>query len=909
MYIESIEVADFGTLDELEVEFDDGLNVLSGPTEAGKSTLMRAAWLGLMWPCRSQSEEIRSIIPNRGGTPTVQVVLVDDGTTYAMKKTFNQSAGSAHLRVRQPDGSVRDHRDDDAEEKLREAIGVGELSGRPKSPAHYGFWPAVWTRQDERHLDPGKHLTEKGSRESLSGILAQIGGDVLAGSGAEVVEQAEEEYGRFYTSSGNLTTRSGAPLHEAEKRRDELQEQFGQLRETRQNYEDDLDEFARLEREIQELQEDIPDLRAAAEDAAREYERVESLQGDLEQETTRLESKNTKVEQLEDRVQQRADLRENIETFEAEIEEWTGRIDEKQSVLDAHAKTREDLEAKKAEAEEERDRQKQRERLLQAHLEVLRAEDQLEGIADRSDRYDDLTAEQEELRARREGLTVTDDDVEHLRDLKERRDEASMRLEAAAARVSVEGTSDRDIRIGDAPVALPEESGREHLVDSRTTVHVGSDLRIHVEPGGKNLGEIRSEAEQAEDAYQDALADLGVDSVDAARSRVQEKERIDDRLETIASEIDRLLPEGSGDLDDARTRAEARLEAARSERAKRPAGQDVASLPEEEDAAREQVSQAREDLEAAQEALSEAREELQSHEDTAQELREAVQRLRTQKEGKEESLENVQNDLDRHVREHGADEELQEALDEARSDRDEKQEEVKRLRAELEDLDVDSIESRKQRTEKALESAEADKDQLQETLNKVEGRLEREELHGLHERLQKARQKLEDAQADVDRLQKQADAAKLLYETLTEKRAEARKRYLAPLREEVEGLLGRFFDAEESTVAFDEDLALEKLSRSTDGSFDFDQLSAGARQQLSLLIRLAMARLVARERPHPVFFDDVLSDTDPDRFEVIGDILHSVSQDMQIILTTCHRSRHRRLGAHNLRMEALKKGG
>jgi hypothetical protein len=30
---------------------------------------------------------------------------------------------------------------------------------------------------------------------------------------------------------------------------------------------------------------------------------------------------------------------------------------------------------------------------------------------------------------------------------------------------------------------------------------------------------------------------------------------------------------------------------------------------------------------------------------------------------------------------------------------------------------------------------------------------------------------------------------------------------------------------------------------------------------------------------------------------------------MQIILTTCHRSRHRRLGAHNLRMEALKKGG
>jgi uncharacterized protein YhaN len=67
-----------------------------------------------------------------------------------------------------------------------------------------------------------------------------------------------------------------------------------------------------------------------------------------------------------------------------------------------------------------------------------------------------------------------------------------------------------------------------------------------------------------------------------------------------------------------------------------------------------------------------------------------------------------------------------------------------------------------------------------------------------------------------------------------------------------------------------------------------------------------MARIVARERPHPVFLDDALSDTDPDRFDIIGDILHSVSQEMQIIMTTCHRRRHRKLGANSLRMEALK---
>jgi len=94
--------------------------------------------------------------------------------------------------------------------------------------------------------------------------------------------------------------------------------------------------------------------------------------------------------------------------------------------------------------------------------------------------------------------------------------------------------------------------------------------------------------------------------------------------------------------------------------------------------------------------------------------------------------------------------------------------------------------------------------------------------------------------------------------------------------------------------------------QSTDGSFEFGQLSTGAKQQISVLIRLAMARLIAEERPHPVFLDDALSDTDPDRFESIANILRSVAREMQIIMTTCHHGRHRRLGVTTKRMENLK---
>jgi DNA repair exonuclease SbcCD ATPase subunit len=259
-----------------------------------------------------------------------------------------------------------------------------------------------------------------------------------------------------------------------------------------------------------------------------------------------------------------------------------------------------------------------------------------------------------------------------------------------------------------------------------------------------------------------------------------------------------------------------------------------------------------------------------------------------------------------HEEEHGPEEELQSDLDKANSTAQERERRVEDLEAELKDLSPEDVEAKKERAEDALDNTREERRALKSDLDKVQGRLESDDLRGLHGRLEEARQDLEEAQAEVDRLQQQAEAAKLLYETLTEKRKEARRQYLAPLREEVEELLSRFFGADRATVQFGETFGVERFSRSGDGSFEFDQLSAGAKQQLSVLTRLAMARLICQERPHPVFLDDALSDTDPDRFGAIANILRSIAREMQIIMTTCHHERHRRLGVTTKRMESLK---
>lgn len=907
MHIVSVRVSEFGTIDDLEVDLSEGLNVISGPNETGKSTLMKAVWFALTRRCTSQAQEIRAIVPNRGGTPEVEVHLQANGTTYELEKVFDGQSGQVSLRVDHSEGGIDDYTGEEADEVIREALGFGEASGRTGVPEHFGFWPAVWVGQEESEVDPGKHLTGEGNPESISSVLAQIGGDVLAGSGADIVEKAREKYRAFYTESGNPTTRSGAPLHEAKKWRDDAEERFGELKQTRERYEEDLDEHERLQQEIARIEEQLPELRKEAEEAEEKFQRVQRLRDELKTEEAELKSAESNVEQLENRKERRTALREEIEKLENEKQEKEEEIGQRKEALDEHREGRDELVEAKGQAEQEREELKRKERRLRAHLDVLRAQERLESIEDRIDELGDLVDERDDLTAKVAGIAVEEDDVEQLESLKEDRDEAQMRLETAAAQLRFTADGDVEVRVGEEDLSLSEGEEEDRRIDEPTTIDIDSRLQIRIEPGGEDLASIREEAQEAQEAYDDALSDLGVDSLAEARSQHQRKDRLGAQLESVEGQIEDLMPEGEGDLDEAKVQAEGAVDAAKEKREKHTEADRDDSLPADEEDVHARLDEVEEALEEATEDVEGRREAVQEHDAETQELQKKLQKAETQAEGIWESLRSAREDLQQHEGEHGPDEEIQEALAEATEEMEAKNETVEELQSELEELNPEELEAQKERTNDALETTKEEKETLKEALNKIRGRLENEDLRGLHERLEEARQELEEAQADVDRLQRQAEAAKLLYETLTESRAKARKKYLAPLREEVEELLDRFFDAEESSVEFGEEFDLQQLSRSSDGSFAFDQLSTGAKQQLSVLIRLAMARLIARERPHPVFLDDALSDTDPGRFEAIANILRSVAREMQIVLTTCHHDRHRRLGVETMRIDSLKR--
>lgn len=89
-----------------------------------------------------------------------------------------------------------------------------------------------------------------------------------------------------------------------------------------------------------------------------------------------------------------------------------------------------------------------------------------------------------------------------------------------------------------------------------------------------------------------------------------------------------------------------------------------------------------------------------------------------------------------------------------------------------------------------------------------------------------------------------------------------------------------------SEVWLGEDLDLAGL-RGSDVEEPFGDLSGGAREQLSLLVRIGLAEVLGTEQSWPLVLDDALVNTDPERIRRVQRLLCQASRRMQILLLTC----------------------
>lgn len=241
-------------------------------------------------------------------------------------------------------------------------------------------------------------------------------------------------------------------------------------------------------------------------------------------------------------------------------------------------------------------------------------------------------------------------------------------------------------------------------------------------------------------------------------------------------------------------------------------------------------------------------------------------------------------------REEADDDTLRVQAADARTAADEAGRRLSEAQAQVDDLSGDSLVERVDALERELAGLDRSEAELRDRLTTLAERARLLSDRGLHTRLQEAEAELDEAVARESRERRKAQVADLLFKTLDQHRAQAESAYQDPLRLRIEEL-GRKLLGPSFAVEMGPDLTVAR--RRLDGKLlDVAELSAGAREQIALLGRVACASLAARDGAGaPLVLDDTLGFTDPERRETLARLLAEATAGCQVIILTCDPQR------------------
>ena len=245
------------------------------------------------------------------------------------------------------------------------------------------------------------------------------------------------------------------------------------------------------------------------------------------------------------------------------------------------------------------------------------------------------------------------------------------------------------------------------------------------------------------------------------------------------------------------------------------------------------------------------------------------------------------------------DDALADALDASAAAAREAEAESRHAAEALAACEPESVEAELDRAGRARSEASRQLAAVREEQRELRGLIAGQGDEGLHEEREARNARALEADREATSLERRAAAAKCLFDTLSEEREAARAGYADPLRRHIEALGGMLF-GDDFGVTLDDELQVVRRQHAGIDLAERD-LSTGAREQLAILQRLALALTVAEPEGMPVLLDDALGHADPTRRASMARLLEDVGERCQIILLSCDPERYREVrNAHTV---------
>ena len=849
MKLLSLRVKNFRGITKQEVTFDDGVTIVSGHNEIGKSSLIDAFDYLLKFKDNSNSQIIRSCQPvGRDVGPEVEATFRIGPEVVTYRKRWISARETVLSFVEGP------------------RRGTTLKAGQAHEAAE-----ELWSNLDT-HLWEASRLMQGSalSRSPLSASTAlqraldeQAGGTSEDGTSGPLMERVTAEANRYYTPTRN----DGKILVDAGKRVTAAEEKLANAQAEKDKLTALIDELASLEADAADRKANLEDQEATLAELAEQAEKAQALQSAREDAQKLVESIERDVADASEKVARREHLAEAVTTAEEALTELSGTEKTQSEALaplvasltdtqDKIAGLKSDLAAVKKALESAREF----ERRSTARLELDRVTTLL------SD-YDTLSTDIAEL----EGALVpaSSESLERVVDLERDIALAEAAASAGAARIRITSLGAPTIVLDGEETALGDD-GLDRAVLEELTVEIPGTVSMTVVPdqdadsNSRELERMRAELSQA-------LAAEGATSVADLKTAVTAYEEGTAKLSRLRERrTDKLQGSSAEQLRDNLVRLKAVLS-----KPEEAVEGDIDALTERHESLEAEIATVDEILSDQQNRISSLRTELAATTGQVMNQRLAVTRAQAELETERAAA---------------TDEALGESLKAATMRLTEAKDKVESLEAELVRSGghalITDYELHKKHVE-GLRSLLSEKTSDVRVKRHVLETLQRDAIQLAFDR---ALSEVEYATAERDSLQSRALAAKLLEDVLKKHKSETQRKYIEPFR----GALQKLGRLTYQNPTFDVEIAddLSVSGRFLDGDLiPFDDLSTGAREQMSILIRLATASLVSPDDAVPVLLDDTLGYSDRLKLHRVIDAIGSLKTASQIIIFTANEDR------------------